>query len=218
VQAVQLGYATRVIGTIRLAADGTLALGGTVESVRSWITQLQGERTNAEFVQTLSQRSGSLLWMHAVPVEVALAAEPQKDGGLSMPDFPEFKRNPVTGHLVDENGVELHEEIDLNEEEEAALDRAWAKLQARWEAEAAAVASGQIPRESITGNPLLGLENDVRPGNRDWAKRTWNLGIDNVDDLRRFLAIIGRTVEEFMQLPVYLRNVNKPGMEWLRDL
>ncbi len=48
--------------------------------------------------------------------------------------------------------------------------------------------------------------------------RTWDLDIDNVDDLVAFLDSIGTTVDEFKTWPVYIWNVEKPGMEWLRDL
>jgi hypothetical protein len=72
-----MGYETHVIERIRLVDDGSLASRDNVESVRWWITRLQGERTNAEFIMTLPQHSGALLWMHAIPVELALAAEQQ---------------------------------------------------------------------------------------------------------------------------------------------
>jgi hypothetical protein len=56
---------------------------------------------------------------------------------------------------------------------------------------------------------------DDRP---DWPKRTWDLDIDNVEELRQFITSIGMTVEEFKTLPVYVWNVVKPGMEWLKEL
>jgi hypothetical protein len=59
----------------------------------------------------------------------------------------------------------------------------------------------------------------VRPANgRAHVVQLQFEAVKNVDDLRRFLAFTGQTVEEFKRLPVYLWNVNKPGMEWLHDL
>jgi hypothetical protein len=55
--------------------------------------------------------------------------------------------------------------------------------------------------------------------NADWTKGTWDLiGIDSVEKLRDFLASTDMSVQDFKQLPVYKRNVDKPDMEWLSDL
>jgi hypothetical protein len=64
--------------------------------------------------------------------------------------------------------------------------------------------------------PVINIDED--PWNRDWLKRTWDLGIDNVEEVRRFHDDTRQTVEAFKQLPVYIWNVNKPGMEWLKNL
>jgi hypothetical protein len=67
--------------------------------------------------------------------------------------------------------------------------------------------------------PVINIDED--PFNADWAKRTWNLPYKNADDLpvlREFIASIGMSVAEFKALPVYVWNVGKPGMEWLKDL
>lgn len=58
----------------------------------------------------------------------------------------------------------------------------------------------------------------LSPENDDWTKQTWDLGIDNVKDLREWLEGSHSTVEHFKTLPVYRWNVDKPGMEWLKDL
>ena len=41
---------------------------------------------------------------------------------------------------------------------------------------------------------------------------------DTVAELRDFIASIGMTVEAFKQLPVYVWNVDKPELAWLKDL
>lgn len=72
------------------------------------------------------------------------------------------------------------------------------------------------PRPLRLGKPIA---IDADPMNANWTKQTWDLGIDNVDDLRAWLERPGGlTVEAFKKLPVYLLNVNKPGMEWLKGL
>jgi hypothetical protein len=62
------------------------------------------------------------------------------------------------------------------------------------------------------------LHLDADQDNADWPKRTWDLGIDTVEELRAFLDSIGVSAEAFRTWPVYRWNVDKPGMEWLRDL
>lgn len=64
--------------------------------------------------------------------------------------------------------------------------------------------------------PIINI--DAEPENRDWAKRTWDLDIDNVTDLRAFLDEIGMSVRDFKRLPVYRWNVDQPGMAWLKEL
>jgi hypothetical protein len=59
---------------------------------------------------------------------------------------------------------------------------------------------------------------DADPFNADWPKRTWDLDIDNVEELRQFLRDTGTSVEAFKRLPVYVWNVVKPEMAWLKDL
>lgn len=61
---------------------------------------------------------------------------------------------------------------------------------------------------------LLAIDHDIE--NADWTKTTWDLGIENVEDLRAMLDATGQTVEEFKQLPVYYFNVGK--LPWLKDL
>jgi hypothetical protein len=48
------------------------------------------------------------------------------------------------------------------------------------------------------------------------ANGIWD--IDNVEELRDFLAFIGVSAAVFRRWPVYRWNVDKPGMEWLHDL
>jgi hypothetical protein len=57
---------------------------------------------------------------------------------------------------------------------------------------------------------------DADPTNADWTKQTWDLGVDNVADLRKLLKQQGTTVAHFKTLPVYQRNVKK--LPWLRGL
>ncbi len=75
-----------------------------------------------------------------------------------------------------------------------------------------------MPKDKADDEDLPVINIDEDPFNRDWAKRTWDLDIDNAADLEEFLGSIGTTVEEFKTWPVYIWNVEKPGMEWLRDL
>jgi hypothetical protein len=64
--------------------------------------------------------------------------------------------------------------------------------------------------------PVLNLDADL--DNADWPKRTWDLGITTIDELRAYLASIGVSVAVFKTWPIHRWNVDKPGMEWLRDL
>jgi hypothetical protein len=60
---------------------------------------------------------------------------------------------------------------------------------------------------------------DADPNNADWIKHPRDLpGVHDAETLRQYLATVGMTIEHFKTLPIYQRNVNKPGMEWLRDL
>lgn len=52
--------------------------------------------------------------------------------------------------------------------------------------------------------------------NADWPKRTWDLLIDNLPDLRANLASEGVTAAAFKLLPVYQHNVER--LPWLADL
>jgi hypothetical protein len=54
--------------------------------------------------------------------------------------------------------------------------------------------------------------------NADWAKGTWDLPYNNVEDLRAYLDRQGTPVATFKTLPVYKLNVGKAGLEWLKDL
>jgi len=50
----------------------------------------------------------------------------------------------------------------------------------------------------------------------DWTKQSWDLPIDNVADLRKYIAVTGMTVAAFKRLPVYQFNVG--NLAWLKDL
>ena len=63
---------------------------------------------------------------------------------------------------------------------------------------------------------VLNLDADL--DNADWPKRTWDLSINTVDELRAFLAFIGVSAAVFRTWLVYRWNVDKPGMAWLREL
>ncbi len=67
-----------------------------------------------------------------------------------------------------------------------------------------------------TTRPVLNLDADQ--DNADWPKRSWDLDIDNVEELRAFLGFIGVSAAVFRTWLVYRWNVDMPGMEWLRDL
>lgn len=57
---------------------------------------------------------------------------------------------------------------------------------------------------------------DDDPDNANWTKQSWDLGVDNVDDLRALLERLGITVEDFKKKLVYRANVDK--LPWLKDL
>jgi len=57
---------------------------------------------------------------------------------------------------------------------------------------------------------------DADPINADWTKQSWDLGVDNVEDLRRLLKAFGIPVRKFKRLPVYKLNVKR--LKWLKDL
>jgi hypothetical protein len=60
-------------------------------------------------------------------------------------------------------------------------------------------------------------DGDVLEG--DWIKAgSWDLRARSVDELREWLMGECVSVEQFKTWPVYLGNVDRPGMEWLRDL
>lgn len=61
------------------------------------------------------------------------------------------------------------------------------------------------------------IEVDADSNNADWAKSSWDLNIDNVDDLRAFVLHGGwNSIEDFKKEPVYRNNVNK--LPWLKNL
>jgi hypothetical protein len=62
----------------------------------------------------------------------------------------------------------------------------------------------------------VGFNIDEDLDNADWAKSTWDLDIDNVDDLRAYLAAMDISVDDFKALPVYRANVD--NLPWLKDL
>ena len=52
--------------------------------------------------------------------------------------------------------------------------------------------------------------------NADWTKRTWDLDIDNIDDLKAYLKRNNTSITSFKLLPVYKMNVDK--IPWLKEL
>jgi hypothetical protein len=53
----------------------------------------------------------------------------------------------------------------------------------------------------------------------DWIKAgAWDLGAQDADQLRWWIAANEMTVQRFKHLVVYRANVGKTGMEWLRGL
>jgi hypothetical protein len=101
------------------------------------------------------------------------------------------------------------DEIEWTDEDEAAATRAWARIVA----EDACAWHGVAKRSNY-----MALNLDANQDNADWPKRTWDLDIHTVDDLRAFLAFIGVSADQFRRSPVYRWNEDKPGMEGLRDL
>jgi hypothetical protein len=63
---------------------------------------------------------------------------------------------------------------------------------------------------------MLTLYPDADLSNADWTKQSWDLGINNVEDLRAWLKRQGTTVAAFKALPVYKLNVGK--LKWLEAL
>ena len=63
---------------------------------------------------------------------------------------------------------------------------------------------------------MLTLYPDADLSNADWTKQSWDLGIDNVEDLRAWLKRQGMTVAAFKALPVYKLNAGK--LPWLEAL
>ena len=59
---------------------------------------------------------------------------------------------------------------------------------------------------------------DADPNNADWPKRTLDLPVRTVDELRRYLAGCGMTAHEFKSLPAYRLALKSGRYEWLRDL
>lgn len=69
--------------------------------------------------------------------------------------------------------------------------------------------------DTVETSPLPTISLDIGDSG-DWAKKTWDLGIDNVEDLRQWLAETHQSVEHFKRLPVYRWNVDK--LPWLKEL
>ncbi len=113
---------------------------------------------------------------------------------------------------------------EMAEEKEVALEKLRARNRERgWAVRK--VAPPQVREPLFSPDALL--------YNADWTKQTWDLGIDNIDDLHDYLgqgaiqpgmtgtealAAIQAKVGAFKKLPVYKNNVDKPGMEWLGEL
>jgi hypothetical protein len=95
------------------------------------------------------------------------------------------------------------DEIEWTDEDEAAATRHKQRRRRR-----AAGWHGVVKRSRFMGFNL-----DANQDNADWPKRTWDLDIHTVDELRAFLAFIGVSVEAFRTWPIYRWNVEKPGME-----
>ena len=62
------------------------------------------------------------------------------------------------------------------------------------------------------------LNLDANPMNADWTKQSWDLPCNDVKSLRAYLKAGEQTVAHFKELPVYKLNVDKVGMEWLKEL
>ncbi|WP_052887640.1 hypothetical protein [Thermogemmatispora carboxidivorans] len=56
---------------------------------------------------------------------------------------------------------------------------------------------------------------DADLDNADWAKRTWDLGLNSPEELDAYLRGLGMSAQDFARLPVCRWNVSK--IPWLRD-
>lgn len=54
---------------------------------------------------------------------------------------------------------------------------------------------------------MLNIDED--DNNADWAKMSWDLPEYKSEEFMNFLKLIGMTLEEFRQLPVYKYNLAK---------
>lgn len=61
---------------------------------------------------------------------------------------------------------------------------------------------------------VLNLDDD--DDNANWTKRSWDLDVYNVDDLRALLDRMGVSVADFKRKLVYRANVDK--LPWLKKL
>ncbi len=64
--------------------------------------------------------------------------------------------------------------------------------------------------------PDITIRPDAEYTNADWVKQTWDLGIDNAEDLRAWLKAGGSSVAEFKRSPLYRMHADK--LSWLKDL
>lgn len=67
----------------------------------------------------------------------------------------------------------------------------------------------------VLRQPLV-FDLDADLVNADWLKTTWDLPIDNIEDLRKWIAQEGATVEAFKARPIYRFNVDR--LPWLQAL
>jgi hypothetical protein len=85
-------------------------------------------------------------------------------------------------------------------------------------------AHGAAAREAQRGRAMSGpelppLHLDARAEDADWIKAGfWDISAHNVHALREWLMGQRINPSDFKTWPVYLGNVDRPGMEWLRDL
>jgi hypothetical protein len=65
--------------------------------------------------------------------------------------------------------------------------------------------------------PVLNADED--PRDADWMRQRWPWPeVTNKEELLAQLKMVGNTLEEFKQWPLYERVKDQPGMEWLKEL
>ena len=74
-------------------------------------------------------------------------------------------------------------------------------------------------KENKWKNPRESINIDDDPENENWIKQKWPEDWPtNYKEFKEFLNKIAMTPEEFKETQRYKNSVDKPGMEWLKEL